>query len=58
MRSLREGVGLTQVDLADKRGVTQSAQSDTEKVGSKSRLDTLIDAAAAAGGRIEIVFRR
>lgn len=58
LRSFREGAKLTQVELAKARGVSQSAQSQSEKIDGGVSLDLLIEAARAAGYVLEIRARR
>ena len=56
--ALREAAGLTQVQLAEKLGVTQSVISKLEsRDGTKDvRLSTLVKVAAALGARVRITF--
>lgn len=57
LASLREAAGMTSAELARRRGVRPPSQSEAESLGSKIRFETLLGAAQAAGGELEIIFR-
>ena len=54
--SLREAAKLPSKELARRRGVQPPSQSEAESQGPRIRLETLLGAAAAAGGELEIIF--
>jgi transcriptional regulator with XRE-family HTH domain len=49
LKEARHAAGLTQVELADRLGVSQSEIARLEKHGANPRLDTLVRAIAATG---------
>ena len=51
---LRTEAGLTQVELADRMGTTQSAIARMEGGGARPNLDTLEHLAAAVGGELVV----
>jgi transcriptional regulator with XRE-family HTH domain len=54
MRSLREAAGLTQVQVAELRGVTQPTVAEAEKAGAAVSVGKLVEAARAVGMALEI----
>jgi HTH-type transcriptional regulator/antitoxin HipB len=54
VRELRQAAGLTQKQLADCIGTSQSAIARLELGGSSPRLDTLARLSAALGGRLVV----
>lgn len=57
IRDLREAQGLSQRQLADRMGTTQSVIARLEAGGSKPSLTTLERTAAALGTAVDIRFR-
>jgi transcriptional regulator with XRE-family HTH domain len=58
LREAREATGLTQRQLADRLGTTQSAVARLEAPGANPRLSTLSRAIAATGHRLEASISR
>ncbi len=54
VRDARTAAGLTQAQLAERAGTTQSAIARLERPGANPRLNTLQDVMAAASHRLEI----
>ena len=57
VRELRESVGISQRELADRMGTTQSVVARLEAGGSKPSLSTLERVAEAVGKQVEVRFR-
>jgi len=54
VRDARTAAGLTQAQLAERAGTTQSAIARLERPGANPRLNTLQDVMAAASHRLEL----
>jgi len=55
IRDIREELGLTQRDLADKTGLKQSAIARMESGGAIPRLDTVLRVALAMGFKFKLI---
>jgi transcriptional regulator with XRE-family HTH domain len=54
IRRAREAAGLTQADLADRMGTTQSSVARLERAAANPTLETLESALQAAGHRLDL----
>lgn len=52
---LRHGLGFSQAEVAERRGVSQASQADLERTNNP-RIDTLISFASALGARMTVVL--
>lgn len=58
VRTLREGAGMSQAELARRMGTSQPAVARLEAGGGSPKLETLEKAAAALGARLVISFEK
>jgi transcriptional regulator with XRE-family HTH domain len=57
IRRSREAAGLTQAELAERIGTTQSAIARLESAGANPRVETLLRAVEGAGQELEVTVR-